>query len=63
MPRKRKDCPICGNKSLLKLSNHLANVHQLSCKDRQSFLIRAKNTQSLESLFAEFIRVKLKRIP
>ena len=29
MPRTRKVCPICEKKGLLKLSNHLANVHKL----------------------------------
>ena len=44
MPRTRKVCPICGKKGLLKLSNHLANVHKLSSEERQSCLIRAKRT-------------------
>ena len=38
----QKDCCICGKKSLLKLSNHLADVHQLSLAERQMRLIRAK---------------------
>ena len=42
MPRMRKVCPICGKKGLLKLSNHLANVHKLSSEERQSYLICAK---------------------
>ena len=42
MPRTRKDCPICGKKSLLKLSNHLADFHQLSCEAREQNLIQAK---------------------
>ena len=33
----RKDCPICGKKSLLKLSNHLAELHQLSCEAREQY--------------------------
>ena len=41
MPRMRKDCPICGRKGLLKLSNHLANSHQLSCEDRHYYLTDA----------------------
>ena len=44
MPRTRKVCLICGKKGLLKLSNHLANVHKLSSEERQSYLIRAKRT-------------------
>jgi hypothetical protein len=43
MPRKREDCPICGKKHVLKLSNHLAGVHELSSTQRQPFLIRAKS--------------------
>ena len=42
MPRTRKDCPICGKKSLLKLFNHLADFHQLSCEAREPYLIRAR---------------------
>ena len=42
MPRTRKVCLICGKKGLLKLSNHLANVHKLSSEERQSYFIRAK---------------------
>ena len=30
MPRRRKDCPICCKRNLVKLSNHLADIHQLS---------------------------------
>ena len=42
MPRTRKNCPICGKKSLLKLSNHLADFHQLSCEAREQYLIQAR---------------------
>ena len=35
MPRTRKVCPICGKKGLLKLSNHLANVHKLSALENE----------------------------
>ena len=42
MPRLRKDCPLCGKQSLLKLSNHLADYHHLSTKDRQYYLRQAK---------------------
>ena len=52
MPRRRKHCPICGKKNLLKLSNHLADMHELSSEQRQPFLIRAKVTP-LEIVFAE----------
>ncbi len=52
MPRRRKHCPICGRKNLLKLSNHLADIHELSSEQRQPFLIRAKVTP-LEIVFAE----------
>ena len=33
---------MCGKKGLLKLSNHLINVHKLSTQERQPYLIRAK---------------------
>ena len=42
MPRLRKDCPLCGKQGLLKLSNHLADYHHLSTKDRQYYLRQAK---------------------
>ena len=37
MPQTRKDCPVCGKKSLLILSNHLADFHQLSCEAREQY--------------------------
>lgn len=42
MPRRRKDCPLCGKQSLVKLSNHLADVHQLSREKRQPYLTQAR---------------------
>ena len=58
MPRKRKDCPICGKKNLLKLSNHLAGVHELSATQRQPFLIRAKCAPlDLEVVLTELYRL------
>ena len=58
MPRTRKDCPICGKKSLLKLSNHLADFHQLSCEEREQYLTQARLNSSacdkdLETLVPE----------
>ncbi len=44
MPRKCKDCPICGKRALKRLANHLADVHELSPQERQPYLIRAKPT-------------------
>ena len=38
MPRRRKDCPLCGKQNLVKLSNHLASVHQLPREKRQPYL-------------------------
>ena len=35
--RRRKDCKICGKKSLLKISNHLAEVHHLSREERLKY--------------------------
>jgi hypothetical protein len=58
MPRKRKDCPICGKINLLKLSNHLAGVHELSATQRQPFLIRAKSAPlDLEVVLTELYRL------
>ena len=42
MPRLRKDCPLCGKQSLLKLSNQLAYCRHLSRNDRQYYLRQAK---------------------
>ena len=42
MPRRRKDCPICGKRNLVKLSNHLADIHQLSAEERKYYLSGAK---------------------
>ena len=59
MPRKRKDCPICGKKSLLKLSNHLPDVHQLSLAERQTHLVRAKAVPlDLEALLKELVLLR-----
>ena len=43
MPRRRKDCPICGKRNLVKLSNHLADIHQLSGETRRYYLSNAKS--------------------
>ena len=54
MPRKRKHCPICGKRKLLKLSNHFADIHELSSEQRQPFLIRATIAPSdLETVLTE----------
>lgn len=39
-----KDCPIsnCGSKFLFKLSNHLAQVHELSPEQRKPYLQEAR---------------------
>ena len=42
MPRRRKDSPLCGKQNLVKLSNHLASVHQLPREKRQPYLTKAK---------------------
>ena len=42
MPRRRKDRPICGKRNLVKLSNHLADIHQLSAVERKYYLSEAK---------------------
>ena len=45
MPRRRKDCPICGKRNLVKLSNHLADIHQLSAVERKYYLSGASNPE------------------
>ena len=58
MPRKCKDCPICGKRALKGLANHLADVHELSSDERQPYLIRAKPTAlELENVLAEMYRL------
>lgn len=44
MTRYRKDCPLpgCGAIALVKLSNHLSQVHQLSPEERKPYLQQAK---------------------
>ena len=42
MPRRRKDCPLCGKQNLVKPSNHLASVHQLPREKRQPYLTQAR---------------------
>ena len=41
--RRRRDCPICSKKNLAKLSNHLADIHQLSGEERQHYLSKARS--------------------
>ena len=43
MSRRRKDCPIFGKRNLVKLSNHLADIHQLSAVERKYYLSRASD--------------------
>ena len=43
MPRRRKDCPICGKRNLAKLCNHLADNHQLTGETRRYYLSNAKS--------------------
>ena len=43
----RRTCPICGKQDLLKLSNHLSQVHQLSSAERTSGLNSALFTPSV----------------
>ena len=45
MPRRRKDCPICGKRNLVKLSNHLADIHQLSAEERKYYLSEASDPE------------------
>ena len=52
MPYKyRKVCPICGKANILKLSDHLRQVHQLLVEERQPYLRSAMycNTMATES--------------
>ena len=58
MPRRRKDCPICGKRSLKRLANHLADVHELSIEERQPYPIRVKTTPlDLETILTELYKL------
>jgi hypothetical protein len=58
MHRKCKDCSICGKRALKRLTNHLADVHELSSEERQPYLIRANPTAlDLENVLAELYRL------
>ena len=50
MPRRRKDCPICGKRNLVKLSNHLADIHQLSAVERKYHLSGASDPEKPEGM-------------
>ena len=47
MPRRRRNCPICNKKNLAKLSNHLADIHQLSEEEIISLSTLMRNIISL----------------
>ena len=36
--RNKKNCPLCDKKALVKLSNHLKQVHKLTGTDRKRLL-------------------------
>ena len=36
--RRRRDCPLCGKENLVKLSNHLADMHHLTREERRQYL-------------------------
>jgi hypothetical protein len=37
-----RTCPICGSKDLVRLANHLADVHQLDVAERKKYLQEAR---------------------
>ena len=58
MSRRRKGCPICGKRSLKRLANHLADVHELSIEERQPYLIRTRTTSlDLETILTELYKL------
>ena len=42
MPQRLKDCPICGKRNLVKLSNNMADIHQLSGETRRYYRCKVK---------------------
>ena len=60
MPYKfRKVCPICGTPNILRLSDHLRQVHQLSVGERQPYLRSAMycNTMATESFSQHHLEI------
>ena len=49
MGRKRRDCPICDAKNLVRLANHLDSVHHLSGEEKTKYL-KATSSSTEESL-------------
>ena len=49
------NCIICGKQNLLKLSEHLRQVHQLSCEDRQPWLRAAVFFQHKNLSFVRYV--------
>ena len=49
-PRRRKDYSICGKRNLVMLSNHLADVHQLSAEERKYYLSGASDPEKPEDM-------------
>ena len=47
----RRVCPICGKQDLLKLSEHLRQVHHLSSDERQMYLKNATFSQAFSPFF------------
>lgn len=41
--RRRKECPICKKEGLLKVSNHLTMVHNITGKRRKTLCKQAKS--------------------
>ena len=53
--RNRRDCPICGKRNLLKLSNHLSQTHGLSSEERQRWLQRTSHLPTPVDLSMELM--------
>ena len=48
--KQKRDCPVagCEAKNLVKLSNHLFNVHKLNKENRKPYLKQAKQNQPIK---------------
>ena len=53
MPRMRKDCPICVKRNLVKLANHLADIHQISAVKKKDYLSGAKYPAKPEDMSSQ----------
>ena len=60
---RRRTCPICGKSNLLKLSEHLRQVHGLSSEARQPWLRQASHTPPIPTQTQSPKDIPLSQLP